>query len=463
MQHSWVTSLPEYLVDVCRHLKSAGGRAWLVGGSVRDLCLGLHPKDFDLEVYGLDEKHLFETAARLGRCEEVGRHFGVIKLWQGHHVIDIALPRTEQKTAGGHRGFDVHPDPHLDPATACRRRDFTINAMMYDPLTDELLDPAGGRDDLDAGTLRHVSGAFVEDPLRPLRGMQFAARFRLRLHPETASLCKKLLAEADTLPVARIWGEWQKWAHAGSPSFGLQALAESSWLSRYPELAALVGCPQPPRWHPEGDVWNHTLQAVDQAARIADERKLSANDREHLLFATLCHDLGKPACTTTDASGRVVSPGHSEHGIEITAAFLTRIGAPGRILENIRPLIREHMCHMHSEPTPRAVRRLAARLSPQSIVMWEMLVEADASGRAPAPPSRPALAWLQAAEAMQHQHEKPVALVNGHLLADLGVTPGPAMGALLAEAYAAQLDGEFDNADDALTWCHRHLPDTGQD
>lgn len=458
---SWATTLPDFLIGVCRHLETAGGRAWLVGGSVRDLCLGLQPKDFDLEVYGLDEARLFETVAGLGRCEEVGRHFGVIKLWQNGHVIDIALPRTERKTASGHRGFDIRPDPHLDPKAASRRRDFTINAMMYDPLADELFDPAGGRSDLEAGILRHVSGAFVEDPLRPLRGMQFAARFRLRLHPETATLCKRLLAEASTLPGSRIWGEWQKWSHAEYPSFGLQALADSGWLALYPELAALDGCPQPPRWHPEGDVWKHTVQVVDQAARIAGERHLPANDREYLLFAALCHDLGKPACTLTDATGRITSPDHSEQGIEPTTMLLKRIAAPARLLENIRPLVREHICHMHGEPTPRAVRRLAVRLSPQSIVMWEMLVEADASGRSPAPPSRPALAWLQTAEAMQHQHEKPVALVSGKMLAGLGMAPGPAMGTLLDKAYAAQLDGEFDTADDALAWCRRHLPDTG--
>jgi len=458
-----LSSLPEFLIRTCRHLQAAGGRAWLVGGSVRDLCLGLQPKDFDVEVYGLEEEVLLHTVAALGRCEEVGRHFGVIKLWLEGHVIDIALPRTERKTAAGHRGFAVHPDPHLDPATACQRRDFSINAMMCDPLSGDFLDPAGGRADLAAGILRHVSPAFVEDPLRPLRAMQFAARFGLRLHPATAALCETVLVEAASLPDSRIWGEWQKWALSDTPSCGLLALQESGWLTIYPELEALVGCPQSPRWHPEGDVWPHTLQVVDQAARIAGERKLSGRQREYLLFAALCHDLGKPAVTVTDTQGNIVSPGHSEQGIGCTERFLQRIGAPNRIMENIRPLVREHMCHVHSEPTPRAIRRLAHRLSPQSIAMWEMLVEADASGRAPAKPSRPAYPWLQHAESMQHQHEKPQPLANGAMLMELGVQPGPDMGKLLTRAYEAQLDGIFDDTDGARRWCKSQLQHTRQD
>jgi len=447
----------------CKHLQAAGGRAWLVGGSVRDLYLGLQPKDFDLEVYGLDEEKLFNSVAELGRCEEVGRHFGVIKLWLEGHVIDIALPRTERKTAAGHRGFEVHPDPHLDPESACRRRDFTINAMMCDPLNGDFLDPTCGRADLTAGILRHVSPAFAEDPLRPLRAMQFAARFALRLEDATASLCENMLPEAASLPTSRIWGEWQKWAQAATPSYGLLALEKSRWLTLYPELAALIGCPQSPRWHPEGDVWPHTLQVVDQAARIATSRKLSARQREYLLFASLCHDLGKPAVTATDSLGNIVSPGHSEHGIHCTESFLRRIGAPNRIMENIRPLVREHMCHVHSEPTPRAIRRLAHRLSPQSIAMWEMLVEADASGRAPASPSRPAYPWLQYAEEMQHQHAKPQPLANGSMLMELGMLPGPEMGEFLALAYEAQLDGKFTDTEGARRWCKTRLQHIRQD
>lgn len=450
-------TLPETLFGICEAIKAAGGQAWLVGGCVRDLLLGLQPKDFDLEVYHLQPEKLQSLLAPLGRCQQVGRQFGVIKFWRNGLEIDIALPRRERKTAAGHRGFEVICDPDLEPEIASERRDFTINAMMLDPLSCELLDPHGGREDLRCGLLRHVSAAFSEDPLRPLRAMQFAARFKLRLHKGTAELCRSMLAEAATLPPSRIWLEWQKWAHAAHPSFGLQALHDSSWLKLYPQLMALIGCAQDARWHPEGDVWTHTLLVVDQAARIAARNHLDKEMREYLVFAALCHDFGKPATSISYQDGRIGSPGHSEAGIDIAEAFLKAIHAPKRISRFVRPLILDHITHLHGEPSPRAVRRLAARLVPASIELWEMLVEADASGRHPAPPSRPALAWLELARKLKQHQNKPAPIVSGRLLMQLGMPPGPAMGKMIRQAYQAQLDGAFASMDEALAWCKSHM------
>ena len=447
------TALPEKLNVLCRKIRQAGGDAWLVGGCVRDLILGIQPKDFDLEVYGLKPDALKATLGEVGKTEFVGRHFGVFKLWAGELEIDVAMPRSESKSSSGHRGFDIEIDPNLPPEQACLRRDFTINAIMFDPLRHQILDFHHGIKDIKNKTLRHVSNAFCEDPLRPLRGMQFAARFRLKLAHETAAFCKGMLAEADALSPARIWGEWQKWSHAAYPSFGLQALKESGWIQCYPQLQALVGCPQSPRWHPEGDVWNHTLQVCDQAAEIAGNNELDERATAYLLFSALCHDFGKPACTEINDSGNITSPGHSEAGIAPTTHFLHSIGAPGRLNEYILPLVLDHITHLHGEPTPRAVRRLAHRLEPANIELWEMLVEADASGRAPAPPSRPAFAWLQQARALNHHQAAPRAIVTGKLLLKLAIAePGPQMGAILKKAYAAQLEGKFDDMQSAIAW-----------
>lgn len=448
--------LPPLAPELCQEFAHHGGRAFLVGGCVRDLVLGHPPKDVDIEVYGIEAEKLAALLAELGRVELVGRQFGVFKLWRNGHETDIALPRTETKTEAGHRGFDVTPDPFATPEAASLRRDFTINAMMYDPIKDELLDLHGGCNDLQKGILRHVSPAFAEDPLRVLRAMQFAARFDLSLHPDTATLCKSLLNEAQTLPPARIWIEWQKWCHAPAPSKGLEVLRQSGWVDLYPELEAMIDCPQDPRWHPEGDVWVHTLQVVNQAAAIALRYGWEDFVRETLLLAALCHDLGKPACTFSDDHGIIRSPGHSQEGMADSERFLNRINAPKRHIATILPLVQEHMTHMHGDATPRAVRHLSERLEPASIELWEALVEADASGRTPAPPSRPAIEWLKRAIRMQSHKRKPEPIVTGNMLIGLGITPGPEMGKLLDQAYRAQLDGSFTNEEGGRQWCREN-------
>jgi len=449
--------IPAIARSICQTLADAGGHAWLVGGSVRDLLLGQIPGDPDIEVYGLAPDALRKTLADLGKVELTGRRFGVFKLWKDGRCIDIAVPRTERKTKTGHKGFDVAADPGLDPETASLRRDFTVNAMMFDPLSGQMLDFPGGRADLEAGILRHVSPAFAEDPLRVLRGMQFAARFKLKLDRDTAILCQNLLPEAGALPASRIWNEWQKWAHAPFPSYGLQALKQSGWLALYPMLAALKGCPQEREWHPEGDVWTHTKLVVDQAADIAERCQMEDEEREYLILAALCHDLGKPSTTFTRDNHRIRSTGHSEAGIEPTRTFLASIGAPNRLPQYVFPLVREHLAHLHGEPTSRAVRRLSTRLAPASIELWESLVEADASGRAPLPPARPALPWLERAREMSVQNNKPKPLATGKMLLDMGMEQGPEMGRLLAEAYEAQLDGEFNDDESARRWLSRKL------
>ncbi|MDX8391473.1 MAG: CCA tRNA nucleotidyltransferase [Mariprofundaceae bacterium] len=447
-----IRSLPESLHRLCQCIMDAGGCAWLVGGSVRDLLLGIAPKDFDLEVYGLDTVQLKQTIQKLGRCEEVGKQFGVLKLWTDGLEFDLALPRSESKQGRGHRGFDIVSNPHMDPQTASQRRDFTINAMMINPLDNEFLDFHRGQKDLANGVLRHVSAAFSEDPLRPLRAMQFAARFRLTLDAQTAELCRELLTEAETLPGARIWEEWRKWAHAPHPSFGLDVLQQSGWLDLYPQLKALMGCPQDPTWHPEGDVWTHTRLVVDCAAVVAKRYAWRGEKCERLLFAALCHDLGKPETTFKHESGRIRSSGHSEQGIEPSIQFLRSVRAPQPLKKHILPLVREHLVHLHGDATARAIRRLAHRLEPSNIDMWEALAEADASGRSPLPPARPAMPWLTQAKQINVEHTAPESLASGAMLLKMGMQPGPNIGALLKTAYQAQLDGEFTDAESARQW-----------
>ncbi len=443
---------------LCQHVADVGSVAWLVGGCVRDMLLKQQPKDWDVEIFGLSEESLHETLQRLGKVELVGKQFGVRKLWFEGVEIDVALPRKEKKDGLGHQGFDVVCDPSLSPKQATLRRDFSINAMMFNPVSEKLLDFHQGQQDLENKVLRHVSPAFVEDPLRPLRAMQFAARFNLTLHPETAQLCRNMLGEANTLPPERVWQEWLKWSRSAYPSQGLQALKDMGWDSLYPELVALQGCPQDSYWHPEGDVWIHTRLVVDEACKLANEKGLSKQDGMTLMFAALCHDLGKPITTYTNEEGKIVSPNHGQAGVQPSVAFLERIGATQRLIQHIKPLVKEHVAHFSCDkPTPRAVKRLAKRLLPSHIMMWEMLTEADAGGRYPAPKSRPALAWLKRADELAVTKNIEPPIVTGKLLLSWGMQASPQMGKVLEQAYEAQMDGAFDSEISAERWYKNNI------
>ena len=460
--------LPDELLAVLRAVRTAG-RPRLVGGCVRDWLLGLEPKDFDVEVAGVD----YETLARLlrpfGAADLVGRSFGVIKLRLGGAEYDFSLPRRESKTGAGHRGFAVAPDPTLSDADAAARRDFTINAIAYDPLGDTIVDPHGGQADLRARVLRHTGPAFAEDPLRVLRAMQFAARFDLTLAPETAALCRSIADSYRELPVERVWGEWEKWAVKSTvPARGLVVLEETGWLGHFPEIAALAGVPQEPEWHPEGDVLAHTRYCLDALAGLPDWRQSETGRRRLLMFAVLAHDFGKPATTAqAERRGRLrwLSPGHEEAGGPPTESFLSRIGAPLELVDRVRPLVVHHLAHHHGQPdfTDSAVRRLARKLAPATIddlcvVMW-----ADHLGRPPlvSPETEARITTLRRhAQALAVRDAAPRPLLMGRHLVELGRPPGPEFKAILAAAAEAQLDGAFADEAGARAWLgeylHRH-------
>jgi tRNA nucleotidyltransferase (CCA-adding enzyme) len=392
--------------------------------------------------------------------DAVGRSFGILKLrLPDGQELDVSLPRRENKVGAGHRGFMAEPDPTMTPREAAARRDFTWNALALTP-EGELLDFFGGAADLNAGIIRHTTGAFAEDPLRVLRAMQFAARFDMQLAPETAALGRALLPEAPTLAHERVWGEWQKWALKGRrPAAGLRVLAETGWLSLYPELVALVGCPQDPTWHPEGQVFTHTLYVCDAAAEIAVRDRLADDERAVLLFAALCHDLGKPATTIVGEDGRIRSPGHAQAGLELTQALLRRIGCPRAIAAPIVPLVREHMAHIGMAVNERSVRRLALRLAPATIAQWSRLVEADYNGRPPLPPEAPAAPIAALAQQIGADTGRPAPILQGRHLIAAGMAPGPRLGAMLERAYHAQIDGAFTTEEEGLAWVARHATD----
>ena len=464
---SSILPLPEDLRAML-HAVRRHGRPRIVGGGVRDWLLGLPPKDFDVEVGGIDFETLHRDLEPFGATDIVGRSFGVIKVRSRAtgEEYDFSLPRRESKTGAGHRGFVVAPDPGLDDAAAAARRDFTLNAIAVDPFTGNLIDPHGGQADLRARVLRHTSAAFIEDPLRVLRAFQLAARFELTLAPATAELCRGIADSFAELPVERVWGEWEKWAlKAIRPSRGLQVLEETGWLAHFPEIAALRGTPQDPEWHPEGDVFAHTGHCLDALATAATGQGTDPSRRERLMFAVLAHDFGKPATTAlAEKKGRQrwVSPGHEAAGGEPAVRFLRRIGAPLRLDESVRALVVNHLAHFsgQAELSSSAVRRLARRLAPATIEELAAVMRADADGRPPlATPEvhRRIDALVAQARALELDRLAPRPVLLGRHLIKLGIPPGPAMKVILDAAFEAQLDGAFRDEEGALAWARRRL------
>ena len=447
-------------------LENAGGRTLTVGGYVRDRLLGVDNKDIDIEVYGLPYEQLVDLLSGFGRVATVGRSFGVIKFWHDDKEYDISLPRRDSKVARGHKGFVVEADHGLTPREAALRRDFTINSMAQ-TRNGELIDPFSGAEDLQARILRATSPHFVEDPLRVLRGMQFAARFEMTVEPETAQMCRELKAEFNTLAIERIWTEFEKLCIKGQkPGLGIQFLIDTAWIESFPELLAMKDSPQDPEWHPEGCVLTHTIHCMNAAADIAEREGIAGDDRLVLILAMLCHDIGKPVTLSKNNEGRFINHAHAEKGVPIAQAFLTSIGASAKIIARVLPLVKYHMVHLSladiENVSPRFIRRLARNLDKSTIYELAMVMEADKSGRPPLPKGMDArtIRMVAVAKELALQFEPPAPLVQGRdLIKHFGVKGGLGFKPILEATFEAQLNGEFDSTEDGIAYIREHKLD----
>jgi tRNA nucleotidyltransferase (CCA-adding enzyme) len=418
----------------------------VVGGWVRDRLLGRVSKDLDIEVFGIEADRLGAILSSLGRVESVGQSFPVYKLvGLTDGDVDVALPRRESKHGRGHKGFVVQGDPEMTARDAARRRDFTVNAIAWDPLTNEYVDPFDGQRDLGRRLLRAVDpSTFGDDSLRVLRAVQFAARFEFSLEPDTATLCRRI--PLDDLPAERVWGELEKLLlHARRPSLGLALALDLGVVDALlPELRPLVGCPQEPEWHPEGDVWVHTLMVVDEARQRNDDL-----DRQRLvtvMLGAVCHDLGKPA-TTALIDGRIRSLDHEQAGVAPTVSLLERLRiytiAGYDVRSQVVGLVAHHlkpgMLHKAARVGDGAFRRLAQKVD---LELLARLARADCHGRT-GQFDCSAMDWfLERARALGVEHQAPQPLLLGRHVLQLGVPPGPRVGVVLKTVYEKQLDGE---------------------
>lgn len=433
----------------------------LVGGCVRDELMGRDHKDWDLEVYGVQPEKLREILDSFGDVNVVGEAFTVYKLGND---LDVSLPRRERKVGKGHRGFVVEGDPDMSFREACSRRDFTVNAILKDPLTGEIVDPFNGREDIDRKVLRHVSSeTFAEDSLRVLRAAQFAARLEFDIAPETVDICKTI--DVTDLPKERIWGELEKLLlKAKRPSIGLQWLYDLGVVEQiFPELQSLVGVPQEPEWHPEGDVDIHTMMVADEARKLIDD--LPYEKQVTVMLAALAHDLGKPP-TTAFFDGRWRSHAHDEAGVEPTISFLDRLGIYTLnnfdVREQVIQLVKFHLkpgefykAELKKNPVgDGAFRRLARKVEPDLLYR---VAKADSLGRNPdwLPPEQrfdsEAQEWfIERVRRLHVERKAPDPILMGRHLIEMGLKPGPDFKRILDAVYELQLDGKVTNFDQAI-------------
>lgn len=460
-------NLPPIILDLAKAIQSAGGRALLVGGCVRDMLLDRVPTDFDIEVYGLEPPRLAKIASTFGDVIDVGKAFGILKLRVGDLEIDLGIPRSDSKIDAGHKGFDVHVNPSMSPADAVRRRDFTINAIMMDPLTDEMIDPAGGVADLEAKILRVVDPAlFGDDPLRVLRALQFVARFNLTLDAESMNVVKATVPSLKELSPERLRDEWRKLlVLAEKPSIGLQLGFDLGVFDvLHPELPILKATPQHHEWHPEGDVWIHTLMVVDEAAAIVRREGLDEDSAFTIMLGALVHDLGK-ALVTCEIDGKIRSIGHEEAGEAPARAFLKTVGVSHDVVEKIVGITKDHLkptkyyLDDHKEGmsiSDGAIRKLAARIAPATMNELLLVAEADYFGRGQwrhgEKREYPEREWLleRASKLDVLTGPAPHAITGAELVA-LGIEPGPKMGEMIREADRMR-DDEGKTKEEIVAW-----------
>lgn len=425
----------EMAVLLAQKVCALGGRAYYVGGYVRDRLLGKENKDVDVEVHGLYPEQLEKILDQLGTRLKMGTSFGVYGL-KGYD-LDVAMPRKETALGRGHRDFQIDVDPFIGTRKAAIRRDFTINALMQDVLTGEIVDHFGGQQDLKQGILRHVhDDSFAEDALRVLRGAQFAARFSFTLAPETEQICKGI--DLSVLSKERVMDEMRKaLLKAEKPSVFFEVLRRLKQLSYwFPELLALCGVGQNPRFHGEGDVWNHTMLVLNQAAL----KREKVRQPLYFMLAALCHDLGKALCTR-EVEGVFHAYRHEEEGIVPAQTFLCRVTNEKELLSYVTNMIKLHMIPnllFLNHSSVKATNKLFDQAKNPADLIWLSLC--DDAGRIASYSLEGAQAFLfERLSLYEEWMRRPY--VTGKDLLQAGLTGGKNFSEILSYAHKLRLAG----------------------
>lgn len=451
----------EKVVEFAKAVESAGGKAFLVGGSVRDEVMGLSPKDYDIEVFGIEPEDLRRLAESFGKVNEVGTTFGILKIRIDNIDVDISLPRRESKTGVGHRDFAVNADPNMSVKEAVQRRDFTFNSLAKNILSGEIYDFVGGIDDIEHRIIRVTNEKrFKDDPLRVLRGIQFAGRFGFKVDDKTVGIMREMLGELKFLPKERLKEEWIKlFLRSKKPSLGLQTAMELGiFYEMHSEIVKLSGISQGQQ---ENDVWAHTLVIVDEAAKIIEQEQLKGEEALVVMLASFCHDFEK-SITPQESESKIKSPWHKEVGAVLTIKFLSEIGIEAKLQDQIAKLIAERLKLsqlyaqevQHGEKvTNGTIKRLASRISPATIKQLicvakadyfghESFVDSNESEKSFTPSDYPAGKWLlERATELGIYETRPKPVLLGKDLIALGFKPGPLFGEIIKSADEMHIKG----------------------
>ena len=444
--------IPSILEDILKDLQKIGATPILVGGSVRDYFLNIPIKDYDIEIFGINSLEIIQNCLeKFGSVKLVGKSFGVLTLRVNEYDFDFALPRTETKIGLSHQDFEVITNASLSFKEAAIRRDFTINAIGYDFFKEEFIDPFDGIEDLKTKTIKHINDkTFIEDSLRVYRAVAFASRFNFKIEEKTKELCKQIVLknELKYLPKERVYEEFKKlFLKSSKPSIGFELMREIGILKYFSELQALINCIQEPEYHPEGDVWVHTMMALDEMARILKEENIENDYKElYLFYSILCHDFGKPFCTE-EINGKITSHKHESLGIEPTISFLSKITNEKKFIEIVCSLVKNHLAPFQlykTESSLKAVKRLSLKVNIEDLCL---VCLADCLGRTIQDKEKcpKATSWLLTKAKELDIHNEPIKpIIQGRDLIKLGFKPSNKFKEILEFAFDLQLDEHFE-------------------
>ena len=440
--------IPSILEEILKDLQKIGATPIVVGGSVRDFFLNIPIKDYDIEIFGIDSLDIIQKSLeKYGSVKLVGKSFGVLTLRVNEYDFDFALPRLEKKTGNTHQDFEIITNANLSFKEAAIRRDFTINAIGYDFFKEEFLDPFDGIKDLKNKIIKHINDVtFIEDSLRVYRAVQFASRFDFKIAEKTKELCKQIVLSQDLifLPKERVYEEFKKlFLNSQKPSNGFELMKELDVIKYFPELKALINCVQEKEYHPEGDVWIHTMMSLDEMAKILKEEKIEDEYRKlYLFYGILCHDFGKPFCTK-QIDGKITSHKHENLGIEPTISFLSKLTNEKKFIEIVCSLVKNHLAPFQlylADSSLKAIKRLSLKVNIEDLCL---VCLADCLGRDIKDKEKcsKATSWLLEKAKELDIHTKPIeALVLGRDLIKLGFKPSSKFKEILDFAFDLQID-----------------------
>lgn len=427
--------------EIAEEVKNKNGRMFFVGGFVRDQIMKIENKDIDVEVFGVSPQDLITIISKYGVVDEIGVAFGILKI---HGIdIDFSMPRKEKNTGIKHKDFEVSVEPNMSTIEACKRRDFTMNALLQDVITGEIVDHFNGMQDIQNKVIRHVDEVtFAEDELRVLRACQFAARFNFKIAEETINLCKKL--DCTNLTKERIFAEVSKaLLKAKKPSIFFESVRKIGILGKiFSPMDKLIGVEQNPKWHPEGDVWIHTMMVLDEAAKYREK----SNYPMALMLSAVCHDLGK-ITTTRHLNGKIVSYNH-ENELHLTKKFLKNITNNNDLTHSVLILVKSHMrpnVLAKNNSSDKAVRKLIVETSSKLVNIQDalLLAKSDRMGRGSDDLQTYNIDdwWKDKLSKVNENKTSIEPLVTGKDLIEMGYVQGEELGKTLKRAFDLQISG----------------------